>query len=96
MNESKPELIETKTNESGQIIQTIYGPKSEDRSRTGTIHYSKVALSGIHEWSIKCENMGLNDVIGISSSLKNVDVTSSAWLLGNHHYFWYDFYYYYC
>ena len=51
------------------------------------IHYSKVALSGLHEWDIECEKMNLNDKIGITASLDNIG-TCAVYELTQTTYFW--------
>ena len=85
VNEKHPHLIETKCNENGNIIQTMIG---NDEDETGSIHYSKMALSGVHEWSIKCEHMNYNDMIGIATSLKELGSIDIGLLSGWSYWWW--------
>ena len=78
MNEVFPDLIETVSQENGEIMQTMSGTKmiqSLNSKNNGKIFYSLDGIypnSGMYEWSVKCEGMHLNDMIGIISSLEKI------------------------
>ena len=83
MNDAYPEFITTESNDHGETTQTIKG-----RWGTGHTFYSKVGLSGKHEWNIKCERMQYKDMIGVVSSLEKITKVRFAFNLPGTVYFW--------
>ena len=78
MNEVYSDLIETVSQENGEIMQTMSGKKMSEplsSAANGRICYSLDGIypnTGMYEWSVKCEGMHLNDMIGIISSLEKI------------------------
>ena len=76
VNEAFPDSIESVSQKNGQMIQTMHGKSTRYSRDHGAIFYSLQGLSrntGVHEWSIKCEGRYVNDMIGIVSTLHDIN-----------------------
>eukprot|EP00483_Globobulimina_turgida_P009701 UN09720 len=82
--------IDNKYNERGELIQTIHnggGKEAICYAKKG-FKSTKIEKENVYEWSIECKHMSLNDMIGITSTLSNINDIEYAFNLNDTCHFW--------
>eukprot|EP01084_Bolivina_argentea_P307370 531280_1 len=80
--------IKTIHNVNGEIRQIIQNGGGIESICYANKGFKKNKIENIYEWTIECEHMSLNDMIGITCTLDNINNIEYAFNLSNISHFW--------